>query len=87
MGEMVKIQKEGLVKHIGVSNFDLTLLKAAMEIGRVEVVQNEYSLLHRNIEKDLLPFCFENNCMLIGNRGLLMDLVGLSYNFKNKEHL
>jgi aryl-alcohol dehydrogenase-like predicted oxidoreductase len=61
MEEMVKVQKEGLIKHIGVSNFDVPLLKTALKIGRVEALQNEYSLLHRGIENETLPFCVENS--------------------------
>ena len=65
MEEMVKIQKEGLIRYIGVSNFDVPLLETAMKIGRVEAIQNEYSLLHRSIEKETLPYCIRNSISLM----------------------
>jgi len=81
MGEMVKIQKEGLVKHIGVCNFDLPLLKAAMKIGRVEVVQNEYSLLQREIEKEVLPFCLENSVSVMSYSSIAKGILTGAFHF------
>ena len=75
MQEMVKIQKEGLIRHIGVSNFDASLLKAALAIGRVEAIQNEYSLLHRDIERELLPFCLENSIAVMSYSSLAKGIL------------
>ncbi|GHV91389.1 oxidoreductase [Spirochaetia bacterium] len=57
MGELLKVQKEGLIRHIGVSNFSLSQIKDALSFGRIEAIQNEYSLLQRDIEAEILPFC------------------------------
>jgi aryl-alcohol dehydrogenase-like predicted oxidoreductase len=57
MPEMLKLQKEGLIRFIGVSNFSSSLLEEALQIGRVEAIQPEYSLLQRDIEDDILPLC------------------------------
>ena len=81
IGEMVKIQKEGLIKHIGVSNFDLPLLKAAMKIGRVDVVQNEYNMLQRNIEKDMLPFCLENSISVMSYTSIARGILAGAFHF------
>ena len=51
------LQKEGKIKHYGVSNFKIDLLKKSTEIGQVSTLQAEYSLLKREAEKDTLPFC------------------------------
>ena len=61
MGEMLKIQSEGKIRYIGVSNFDIQLIQSALKIAPIVSVQPHYSLLERSIEKDLLPFCRENN--------------------------
>ncbi|MCL2318653.1 MAG: aldo/keto reductase [Treponema sp.] len=81
MNEMVKIQKEGLIKYIGVSNFDVTLLKEAMKIGRVEAVQNEYSLLQRDIEKEVLPFCRENSISVMGYSSIAKGILTGAFHF------
>jgi len=81
MGEIVKLQEEGLVKHIGVSNFDLTLLKTAMKIGRVEVIQNEYSLLHRGLEKEIFPFCIENSISVMSYSSIAKGILTGIFHF------
>ena len=81
MEEMVKIQKEGLIKYIGVSNFDVPLLKTAMKIGRVEAIQNEYSLLHRAIEKEILPFCLENSISVMSYSSIAKGILTGIFHF------
>ena len=81
MEEMVKVQKEGLIRHIGVSNFNVPLLKTAMKIGRVEALQNEYSLLHRGIENEILPFCIENSISLMSYSSIAKGILTGIFHF------
>jgi aryl-alcohol dehydrogenase-like predicted oxidoreductase len=53
---LVELRDEGLVRHIGVSNFDVEQLRRAQAIAPVETLQPPYSLLDREIEKEILPF-------------------------------
>jgi aryl-alcohol dehydrogenase-like predicted oxidoreductase len=55
--EMLKMQSEGKVNAIGVSNFDVPLLERASNAVRIASVQPQYSLVERAIEDTLLPFC------------------------------
>jgi aryl-alcohol dehydrogenase-like predicted oxidoreductase len=55
--EMVSLRKEGKVRFIGVSNFELEDVRRCMAVGSVDSVQLNYNLLNRRIEDDLLPFC------------------------------
>jgi aryl-alcohol dehydrogenase-like predicted oxidoreductase len=50
------LKSEGLVRHIGVSNFDVSHLRRAQAIAPVETLQPPYSLLERAIEPEILPF-------------------------------
>ena len=52
-----ELKAEGLVRHIGVSNFDVAQLRRAQAIAPVETLQPPYSLLERGIEDEILPFC------------------------------
>ncbi|RMF95875.1 MAG: aldo/keto reductase [Candidatus Schekmanbacteria bacterium] len=61
MEELLKMQSEGKIRAIGVSNFDLELLKKTVSIAPIASLQPHYSLLKRDIEKDILPFCRQNN--------------------------
>ncbi|NOY77053.1 MAG: aldo/keto reductase [Calditrichaeota bacterium] len=57
---MVKLKKEGKVRYIGVSNFDVPQLKKCLKIAPVQSLQPPYHLLRREIEAEILPFCEEN---------------------------
>jgi aryl-alcohol dehydrogenase-like predicted oxidoreductase len=51
-----ELKAEGLVRHIGVSNFDVSQLRRAQAIAPVETLQPPYSLIERAIEDEILPF-------------------------------
>ena len=61
MEALLKIQKAGKIRYIGVSNFDVPLLECTLKCGQIVSTQPQYSLLDRDIEKDVLPFCREKN--------------------------
>ena len=49
-------KEQGLVRHIGVSNFDLAQLRRIEQIAPVETLQPQYSLIERDAEREVLPF-------------------------------
>jgi len=51
-----ELNQEGLVRHIGVSNFDVEQLRRARAIAPVEALQPPYSLVDREVEAEILPF-------------------------------
>jgi len=51
-----ELREQGLVRHIGVSNFSVAQLRRAEQIAPVETVQPQYSLIDRDAEAALLPF-------------------------------
>ena len=53
---LAELKEEGLVRHIGVSNFDVAQMRRAQEIAPVETLQPEYSLIAREAEEEILPF-------------------------------
>jgi len=54
---MANLKREGKVRWIGVSNFDVSQLRRAQAITPVTSLQPQYSLIHREIETEILPFC------------------------------
>jgi aryl-alcohol dehydrogenase-like predicted oxidoreductase len=58
--EMARLQKEGKVRWIGVSNFDADQLLRTEKIAPVTSLQPPYSLIRREIESEILPYCYSN---------------------------
>ncbi len=73
--EMARLQEQGKVKHIGVSNFSVTQLDRIRKIAPVASLQPPYSMLNREVEDELLGYCAENNIGVVAyspmQRGLL----------------
>jgi len=59
VGAMTELVLDGKTLAIGVSNVTLEQLEEAARTARIAAVQNEYSLLAREPERDLLPRCRE----------------------------
>jgi aryl-alcohol dehydrogenase-like predicted oxidoreductase len=51
-----ELKEQGLVRHIGVSNFDVGQLQRIQQIAPVETLQPPYSLIAREVEAKILPF-------------------------------
>jgi aryl-alcohol dehydrogenase-like predicted oxidoreductase len=56
-GAMAQLQREGKVRWIGVSNFNLEEMKRAQAIAPITSLQPPYSLIRREVEAEILPFC------------------------------
>jgi aryl-alcohol dehydrogenase-like predicted oxidoreductase len=50
-----ELKEERLVRHIGVSNFTVDQLRRAQRIAPVETLQSNYSLIAREVEREILP--------------------------------
>ena len=54
---LASLQRQGKVRWIGVSNFNVQQLRRAQAIAPVTSLQPRYSLVHREIEDQVLPYC------------------------------
>src|SRR5215469_8756629 len=57
--EMSRLQKEGKVRYIGVSNFNVSQMRRVQAIAPITSLQPPYSIVTRQIEKEILPFTIE----------------------------
>lgn len=58
---MGRLIREGLVRGWGLSQVGTDLLDKAHQITPVSAVQNLYSMVERDCEKDIFPYCLEHN--------------------------
>ena len=52
-----RFRDEGLIGAVGVSNYDAAQLRATLDAGPLDAIQNSYSLLARGDEAEVLPLC------------------------------
>jgi aryl-alcohol dehydrogenase-like predicted oxidoreductase len=53
---MHELREEGIVRHIGVSNFSVEQMRRIQGIAPIETLQPQYSLIARDAESHVLPF-------------------------------
>jgi aryl-alcohol dehydrogenase-like predicted oxidoreductase len=62
---MNDLKKEGKVRWVGVSNFDVEQMKRATKIAPITSDQPPYSVIRRAIEAEVLPHCEKNGIGVI----------------------
>jgi aryl-alcohol dehydrogenase-like predicted oxidoreductase len=62
---LAELRKEGKIRYIGVSNFNVAQMKRAQGIAAITSLQPNYNVVTRDIEKDVLPFCREQHIGVI----------------------
>jgi aryl-alcohol dehydrogenase-like predicted oxidoreductase len=62
---LASLQRQGKVRWIGVSNFSVQQLRRAQAVASVTSLQPRYSLVHREVEDQELPYCRRENVGVI----------------------
>jgi aryl-alcohol dehydrogenase-like predicted oxidoreductase len=62
---LADLKREGKVRWIGVSNFNVKQLRRAKAIAPITSLQPPYSLIHREVEEDILPYCLREGIGVI----------------------
>ncbi len=68
MGAMEELVRSGKIRYVGVSNFNLGQIEeanAALSKSQLSSVQLDYSLVNRNVEREILPYCEANGIALL----------------------
>lgn len=72
---LAKFKEQGKVRYVGVSNFDVQQMKRVMNIAPITSLQPPYSLLRRDIEGEILPFCRKHNIGVINYSPMVSGLL------------
>ena len=87
METLLEIQAQGKIRYIGVSNYSVEQIKESSRYGKIISLQPEYSLLAREIEKDIVPVCLEKKIGIIAYSplasGVLTGKYGRDTKFKD----
>lgn len=82
--------KQGKVRHAGVCNYDANLMREAAQYIDLVSDQVPYSMVKRDIENELVPYCIENNKSILAysplERGLLTGKMKPGYKFGADDH-
>lgn len=75
--ELVQLQAEGKIKHIGVSNFGVAQLTEALSVPGVRIAVNQlcYNLIFRAAEMEILPFCAARGIGVLAYSPLMQGLL------------
>jgi aryl-alcohol dehydrogenase-like predicted oxidoreductase len=72
---LAKFQKQGKIRWIGVSNFNVDQMKRAQKIAPITSLQPPYSMLRRAIEQEILPFAKAHNIGVINYSPMVSGLL------------
>jgi len=82
VGAMAELVKEGKVRYLGLSEASVTSIRKAHAVHPIAAVQSEYSLLTRDVEKNVLPVCKELGICFVPfsplARGLMTNTLNLA---------
>ncbi len=73
--EIARAVKEGKIRYAGVSNFSVAQIKRVQKIHPVTSLQPPYSMLNREVEEELLPYCRENGIGVVAYSPMQMGLL------------
>lgn len=72
---LAQFKEQGKVRYLGVSNFSVAQMKRAQKIAPITSLQPPYSLLRRDIEAEILPFCEQHNIGVINYSPMVSGLL------------
>jgi len=90
MSALNLLKEQGKIRAIGVSNFSRAQIEEAMQYGRIDSLQPPYSLFWRQVEKEIQPYCVENNISILAYsslaQGLLTGKFGRDHKFEEGDN-
>ena len=85
MEAVLKLQEQGKIRYAAVCNYNVDQMKEAEKTIKLASNQVPYSMLRRDIEEDVVPYCIENKKSILAysplQRGLLTGKMSEGYEF------
>ncbi|NMM43421.1 aldo/keto reductase [Rhodospirillaceae bacterium KN72] len=75
MAALERLKQDGKIRAIGASNASPEDVAAYLAAGQLDAVQEEYSMVKRDLETTLLPLCIENGVSTLSYSSLALGLL------------
>ncbi|MCS4245101.1 aryl-alcohol dehydrogenase-like predicted oxidoreductase [Rhizobium sp. BIGb0125] len=75
VGELARLKEEGKIRSIGASNVSKEELAAYIATGALDAIQEEYSMVKRDIETSFVPTCLANDVSILSYSSLALGLL------------
>lgn len=79
LGGLIEAKERGKIRHVGVSNFTVDQLRAALAICPIQSLQPRLNIFDAGASRDLLPFCHEHGVGVIVHSPLAKGLLTGKY--------
>jgi aryl-alcohol dehydrogenase-like predicted oxidoreductase len=90
MEAMIKLKEQGKIREAGVCNYSAALMAESEKTISLVSNQVPYSMIFRDIEKDIVPYCIENKKSIIAysplQRGILTGKIKPGHIFNEGDH-
>lgn len=90
MACLLQLKDEGKIRAIGASNVDVNHIQEYQKVGVLDAIQPRYSMLDRQIEQELVPYCAQQNISTLVysplEQGLLTGKIGMDRVFEPGEY-
>ena len=90
METIAQLIKQGKVRYAGVCNYNVAQLKEARKYINIVSNQVPYSMVKRDIEKEVVPYCLEHTISILAysplERGLLTGKIKPGHTFQEGDH-
>jgi len=90
METIAQLINKGKVRYAGVCNYNTEQLQEAQKYVQLVSNQVPYSMVNRNIEKEVVPYCIKNNLSILAysplERGLLTGKIKPGHQFAEGDH-
>ena len=90
METVLRLKEQGKVREIGVCNYNVEWIEEAEQTVKLASNQVSYSMLLRDIERDIVPYCIENKKSIIAysplQRGILTGKIKPGHIFNEGDH-
>src|ERR1700730_10629190 len=90
METVARLIEQGKVRYAGVCNYNVAEMKEAQKYVNLVSNQVSYSMVKRDIEEDVVPYCLEHNISILAysplGRGLLTGKMKPGHTFQEGDH-